>query len=162
MLDSSFLLIDTSILTDIINCVRVCPSCQSKNIILNIDQTKKKGLSLPVTLLCTTCNWTTKYYTSRKVESNSKVNSCYEVNVRAVTAMREIDCSHTALEKLIGFLNLPEPLHTTTVSDIQKNIVDAYNNVAYQSMIFAANEIEGTRDENRICDITASCDGKWQ
>ena len=76
--------------------------------------------------------------------------------------MREIDRSHTALEKLIGFLNLPEPPHTTTVSDIQKNIVDAYNNVAYQSMIFAANEIEGTRDENRICDITASCDGTWQ
>ena len=162
MLDSSFLLIDTSILTDIINCVRVCPSCQSKNIILNIDQTKKKGLSLPVTLLCTTCNWTTKRYTSKKVKSNSKINSCYEVHIRAVMAMREIGRGHTALEKLCEFLNLPEPLLATTVSDIQKNIVDAYNNVAYQSMIFAANEIEGTRDENRICDITASCDGKWQ
>ena len=36
--------------------------------------------------------------------------------------------------------------HGTTVGDIQKNIVDAYNNLASQSMISAANEIEGTRD----------------
>ena len=54
------------------------------------------------------------------------------------------------------FLNLPEPPHATTVSDIEKKIVD----VASQSMIFAATEIEGTRDENGICDITVSCDIK--
>ena len=54
MSDFSVLVIDTSILKDIVNCVGICASCQGKNIILNIDQTKKKGLSLPVTLLCTT------------------------------------------------------------------------------------------------------------
>ena len=77
---------------------------KSKDIILIIDQINY----LPATLLCTTCNWTTKYYTSRKVKSNSKVNSCCEVNVRAVMAMKDIGCGHTALEKLCGFLNLPE------------------------------------------------------
>ena len=65
------------------------------------------------------------------------------MNVRAVMAMREIGRCHTALEKLCEFLNLPEPPH-------EKNIVDAYNNVASQSKIFAAKEIEGTRDENGI------------
>ena len=44
-------------------------------------------------------------------------------------AIREIGRDHTALKKLCGFLNLPEPPHTTTVSDIEKNIVYAYNNV---------------------------------
>ena len=29
-------------------------------------------------------------------------------------------------------------------------------------MISAASEIEGTKDENGICDITLSCDGSWQ
>ena len=29
-------------------------------------------------------------------------------------------------------------------------------------MISAASEIEGTRDENGICDIIVSCDGIWQ
>ena len=48
------------------------------------------------------------------------------MNVRAVMAMREIGRSHTALEKLCEFLNLPESPH-------EKNIVDAYNNVASQS-----------------------------
>ena len=68
--------------------------------------------------------------------------------------MREIGRSHAALEKLCEFLNLSERPH-------EKNIVDAYNNVASQSMISAANEIEGTRDENGTCDITISCDGTW-
>ena len=54
------------------------------------------------------------------------------------------------------FLNLPEAPHATAVSDIKKKIVD----VASQSMISAANVIEGTRDENGICDITVSCDRK--
>ena len=100
MSDSSFLLIATSTLKGIINCVGICPSCQSTNIILNIDQTMKKGLNLPITLLCTTCNWTTKYYTSGKVKGNTKVNSCYEVNVRAVMAIRKIGRGHIGLEKL--------------------------------------------------------------
>ena len=103
MPDSSFLIKDASILKDIINCVGICPSYQSTNIIVNIDQTKKKGSSLPVTLLCTTCNWTTKYYTCSKVKSNSKVSSCYKVNVRAVMAMRKIGLGHAALEKVCGF-----------------------------------------------------------
>ena len=72
MPDSSLLLIYKSILKDIVNCVGICPSCQSINIILNIDQTKKNGLSLPVTLLYNT-NWTTKHYTSMKIKSNSKL-----------------------------------------------------------------------------------------
>ena len=160
--DSSFLLIDKSVLKDIINCVGICPSCQSTNIIVNIDPTKKKGLSLPISLSCSMCKWSTIYYTSTKIENHSKVKSCYEVNVRAVMAMREIGSGHTALEKLCGFLNLPEPPHITTVNDIQKNIADAYNNVAFHSMISAASEIEGTKDENGICDITVSCDGTWQ
>ena len=84
------------------------------------------------------------------------------MHLRAVMAMREIGRGHTALEKLCEFLNLPEPLLATTVSDIQKNIVDACNNVASQSMISAANEIESTRDENGVCNITVSCDTTWQ
>ena len=74
------------------------------------------------------------------------------MNVRAGMAMREIGRGHTALEKLCGFLILPEPPHATTVSDIQKNIAHAYYNVASQSTISAANEIEVTRDKNGICD----------
>ena len=41
-------------------------------------------------------NWTAKYYTSRKVKSNSKVNSCYGMNVGAAVAMKGIDRGCTA------------------------------------------------------------------
>ena len=113
--DSSFLLIDTSVLKDIINCVGICPSCQSTKIIANIDPTNKKGLSLPISLSCSMCKWSTIYYTSRKIENHSKVKSCYEVNVRAVMAMREIGRGHTALEKLCGFLNLQSMTYRKTL-----------------------------------------------
>ena len=76
--------------------------------------------------------------------------------------MREIGRGNTASEKLCEFLNSPEPPRATTISEIQKNIVDAYNNVPSQSTISGANEIEVTRDENVICDITVPCDGTWQ
>ena len=49
-----------------------------------------------VTVLCTTCNWTTKYYTSRKVKSDSKANAYYEMKVRAVMTITEIERNHTA------------------------------------------------------------------
>ena len=82
--------------------------------------------------------------------------------MRPVMAMRKIGRGYAALEKPCGFLNLPEPPHSTTVSDIQKNMVDVYNNLASRLMISVANEIEGTRDENETCDITLSCDGTWE
>ena len=122
----------------------------------------KKVLSLPVPRFCTMYKWTTNYYSSRKIKNNSKEKLCYEVNVRAAMAMREIGRGHAALEKLFGLLSLPEPPHPITESDIYKNIVDASNNGASHLMIYAANEIESTRDENRICDITVLCDGTWQ
>ena len=65
------------------------------------------------------------------------------MNVRVVRDMKEIGLGHAALEKLCDFLHLAEPSNATTVSDIQKDIVDAYNNVAYWSIISTVNEIEG-------------------
>ena len=47
------------------------------------------------------CKWSTIYYTSRKIENHSKVKSCYEVNVRAVMAMREIGRGHNSIRKAL-------------------------------------------------------------
>ena len=84
------------------------------------------------------------------------------MNIRAVLAIRKISRGQTTLEKLCGILDLPEPRHATTVRNIQKNIVNAYNNVASQYMVSTANEVEGVRDENGICDITVSYNGPRQ
>lgn len=70
-----------------------------------------------------------------------------KVNVQVVMTLREVGRGHPTLEMLCGFLDLPEPPYPTTASDIEKNIVDAYKNVASHSMISEANEIEGTKDE---------------
>ena len=47
--------------------------------------------------------------------------------------MRKISRIHYST--VMWFLNLSEPPHDTTVSGIQRNIVDAYNNVASQSKV---------------------------
>ena len=39
------------------------------------------------------------------------------MNVRAVMAMKDVGCGHAALEKLCGFLNLPEhPMELQSVT----------------------------------------------
>ena len=42
------MIVDISVSKDIINCEEICPKCQDTSITVNIDQTKKKGLSSPI------------------------------------------------------------------------------------------------------------------
>ena len=44
----------------------------------------------------------------------------------------------------------------------QKTVLVAYNTVALQSMINAADELQENKDEQGISDVTMSCDGIWQ
>ena len=42
------MIVDISVSKDIINCEEICLKCQDTSITVNIDQTKKKGLSSPI------------------------------------------------------------------------------------------------------------------
>ena len=49
--DSLILNIDDNVLKDVINCEKLSLSCQSEDIILNVDKTKRKKLNVHLTLL---------------------------------------------------------------------------------------------------------------
>lgn len=97
---SCFLLMDYSILYSLISVLACCPSCHSRDIDLKMDLSKKKGLSVLLEIKCNSCIWENTMFTSRKVSNDSSSGSKpFEVNMRAIIAMREIGKGYTALEK---------------------------------------------------------------
>ena len=68
---SSYLLIDMDIYSQIVNIIGSCPSCESKNISFIINPVKKKGLSSCLEFSCQNCSeWTKEIYTSKELKNN--------------------------------------------------------------------------------------------
>lgn len=105
---------------------------------------------------------------SRQVSNNTCGASPFEINNRAVLAMREIGKGLTALEKLCGYMNLLPPMNCNAYNKMQTTLHAAYKNIAEQSMNQASAELRQVdRDdvalnENGVADISVSCDGTWQ
>ena len=74
-------------------------------------------------------------------------------------AFREIGKGHTAMETFFGYMNCVPPMAYPTYREMNKDIALCYSNVATDSMLQAAQEIKGD-DEEAMCDIAVSCDGK--
>ena len=53
------------------------------------------------------CDWNKFFYTNKEVKSNNAGPSPFEINYRAIIAMREIEKGFTELSNLCGFMNLP-------------------------------------------------------
>lgn len=97
-----------------------------------LTKQRKKGLSLSIILSCNTCKWTTNYYTSWKVKNNSKVQSCYEVNILAVNL--SWSCWIRKAMWVFKFTRASTSKYNQkNIFDTQKIIADAYNNVASRS-----------------------------
>ena len=149
--------------SQIINIIGSWPSCESKNISFIINPLKKKGLSSCLEFSCQNCSgWTKEVYTSKKLKNNSKGKSPFDINVRSVSAMREIDRGYSALEKLCGYLSLSPPMQVNAFNEIQKTILEVCNTVALQSMTDAVDEQQQNKDEQGISDVTVFCDGSCQ
>ena len=156
----SNIIIDLDILSDIISLIGTCPECESKNLCFDIDHSKKKGLSCCLKFKCKNCHiWSKEMYTSKKVENEGKGKAPFDINIRSVIAMRVIGRGYSSLEKFCGFLNLLSPMQVGAFNETQKNIAKAYNVVATESMIAAADQLKENVDDQGITDITVSCDG---
>ena len=115
------------------------------------------------------CDWNKFFYTSKEVKSDNPGASPFEINYRAIIAMREIGKVFTGLSNFCGFMNLPPPMNVKAFNDMQEKITSTYAYVADGSMENAANEFipeQGQGNENiadNIADIiTVSNDGSWQ
>ena len=51
------------------------------------------------------------FYTSKEVKSDNPEASPFEINYRAIIAMRETGKGFTGLTNFCGFMNLPPPMN---------------------------------------------------
>ena len=56
------------------------------------------------------CDRNIFFYTSKKVKSDNPGASPFEINYRAIIAMRETGKGFTGLSNFCGFMNLPPPM----------------------------------------------------
>ena len=109
------------------------------------------------------------FYISKEVKSDNPGASPFEINYRAIIAMREIGKGFTGISNFCGFMNLPPPMNEKAFNDMQEKIASTCTYVTDGSMKNAANKFipaQGRGNENiadNIADIltvVASDSGK--
>ena len=132
---SQYIIIDIEILKSMFNLVGLCPECKGEHVDFIVNNEKKKGLSTMILLSCTDCPWANEFYSSKKITCvTSSVNKSYDISIRSVIAMREIDRGYSSLEKLCGILDLQPPVNENVFSEIQNKLKTSYADVAQESM----------------------------
>ena len=164
---SCYILIDTSVLNELLNKVSSCPECNEREISIMNNLEKKLGLACNLVMSCNRCNWSSELYSSREIEQNNAPGrNPFDINIRTI-AFREIGKGYSALETFCGIMNMPAPMNVKAFNEMQLKIADANIRVSKTSMTDATEEIhqgniqEGD-SEDSVAKITVSCDGTWQ
>ena len=149
--------IDTTVLQTIISVVGVCPDCDSKELKLCNDLSKKKGLANHIEIRCGSCGYWYRIYTSKEVHHpNTPGQKPFDVNARRIIAFRESGRGHSAIETFCGVMNCAPPMTDQSFNDMNKEIATSYRNVANVSMQNAAKELRAGTDD--VCDVSVSCE----
>ena len=125
---------DMQILRDMISDL-CCPQCcKTGTLYVEENSNKKKGLSSHLAVRCD-CGYEKQTYTSKTIEKETpeKGLKTFEVNMRAVYAMRTVGLDHTGLDKLCCMMNLPKAM-TVKNNRISDTLSDAAKHVAETSM----------------------------
>ena len=156
-----FRIFDISILATVFESLP-CPSCKRVALSLEEDEDAKMGLASLLILKCTggKCSFTRQFYTSAKIQNKQ----AFEVNRRAVLAMRNIGVGHQGLEKFTCVMNMLPPMNENAYRDHVKAVRDATESVAKESMSKAANDVKEFYEPNEegLYDIAVSGDGTWR
>ena len=88
----------------------------------------------------------------------------FAVNVRSVTAFREIGKGNEAMCTLTTMMNMPPPLSHQSYNDINLSLHNIYEMVAKESMLAAVNDLKEKRNVsiNGNLDTDIGIDGSWQ
>ena len=161
--DRGFVLIDIEILDNILVKSAVCIDC--KQGALHINEQKKDGLARKLSLICDCCGFTKKFTTSSKCTEDIAVKGTpgpktYEVNYRFVLGMRLIGKGLSGMNMLCGILNMPHAMKQSSYERILEKLEKAAANVATNSMMDAAKELNPSPDT--VVDAKCMFDGTWQ
>ena len=78
-------------MSQIISCIGTCPdeNCKGQINFFNILR-RRYELSWKLKCNCDVCSWSRYFYTSKELSSNTRGRKPYDINVRTVTAFREV------------------------------------------------------------------------
>ena len=146
---------------NIIDLIGKCPTeACTGNVKYYTDFSSKQGLSCKLEFSC-------RDYTSKKVIKASTGKNPFEVNMRAIIALRENGKGYAGLESVCGYMNLVPPMNVNSFNKSMGDIISSYKQCAEDKMNSAAENVrqmnnEITVDNETIVDIVVSSDGTWQ
>ena len=70
---SCYILIDTSVLNELLNKVSSCPECNEREISIINNLEKKLGLACNLAMSCNRCSWSSELYSSRELSKTTQL-----------------------------------------------------------------------------------------
>ena len=158
-ISDGFVLFSTDVLRSLFSVVS-CPGCKSEGLSMQEIVRKKQGLAAAFQLQCSMCLWQHEFFSSNLANfEGKKSKNSFEVNVRAVMAMRNLGIGHDGLESFCMHMNMNKPMTRNNYSKLIDSLHTEYMNEAEESMKSAAEEVKA---KEQSTDIAASFDGSWQ
>lgn len=161
--DKYFLLIDFSVLKEIVSVYGFCQDCHGKIEMLE-DLDKRKGFCSSLLIICSTCKKEKSVFTSKQVNREKKGPKPFEVNTRMVLAFREIGRGYNALNTFTRCMNMNRPMTQKNYDNITKSLHESYLKVSEISKKKAAKELfeKLGKDTSTEAECDVSVDGTWQ
>ena len=124
-LPECFMMIDARILKDVVSNIGAC-TIWSNKISVSSDLAKKQWIAFLLEFRRERCHWDQKYYTSKQT-GTSKCKTPFEINTRAIVAMKDIGKELTSLKMLCGYLNIPPLMRIAPFKSLQTVVGNCRN-----------------------------------
>jgi len=166
-LTTGYRFIDLEILNSVVSTLR-CPECMSLELILSEKENKRKGLASCLYIDCFICNYSKEFYSSTFNKQKS-----YDINTRAVYAMRSCGQGYSGFSRFVSLMDMPKPMTINNYNKIVSKLTNAVKCVAEDTMMDAAQELKDLKNDHsvlnsindrllNVIDVAVSCDGTWQ
>jgi hypothetical protein len=162
--DNYNFIINFGILKSFVSDFLSCPECYSRNVELFDELSLRMGYAHKLRFICQDCPNKIETFTSPECEKTDSKQGRHklEVNVRAVTAFREVGKGHESMVNVSRCLNMFS-IRDTTYSALNDSLYQAYLEAANSSMQLAVSEIKATAtDQSQPVKCRVSFDGTWQ
>ena len=162
-------IIDLACLENFFNDAVACKICLKKKATFTLfsDEEKRDGLSLKLSLKCSSCLNVVSFNTSKKIKEGA-----FEVNRRSVLAVNTLKGGRKSLASFCGMMNMPPPVTNNAYNKHLKISALAAVKEAENLMIDAANRLLNLMlrgdpkiaddDEDNAVPVAVSVDGSWQ
>ncbi|KAG0421078.1 hypothetical protein HPB47_003020 [Ixodes persulcatus] len=159
---TQFVIVDMKVLNDLFAHAR-CGSCGAGSLTLSKAADKEYGLAVKLVLVCSTCSFQKKQFSSPRVAGTAKITP-FEINMRAMKGIQSIGKGVTALADFCACMNISHRgLHHKTYQGHLKTFVRACENAATDSEAASVAVVKElyTSFMNPIGNINVIFDGSW-